>query len=215
MSADDERKRPRGDGRIADAPAVSGVYLMKDKAGRVLYVGKAKNLRSRVQSYFRESGDGRENVATLRDKVRTVEYVTTGNEQEALILEDKLIKEYQPKYNLELKDDRRYFSVKVTVNEEYPRLLVCHQRQDDGALYFGPFAAGAYVKRMVKRLQLKHRLRRCAGEKCQVNGPCMYAQIDACSAPCSGGVDQEQYMQRVQAAMAHLRRAEAMRVEEK
>jgi excinuclease ABC subunit C len=185
---------------------------MKDKSGRVLYVGKARNLRSRVQTYFRESGDGRENVSILRDKVTSIDYVTTRDEQEALILEDKLIKEYQPRYNLELKDDRRYFSVKVTVNEEYPRLLVCHQRKDDGALYFGPFASGGHVKRMVKRLQQKFRLRRCGGERCQSKGPCMYAQIDACSAPCTGTVDREEYMSRVRGALQYLQRAEAMNV---
>lgn len=205
-----EKKENTIDERVQDAPQSTGVYIMKDTGGSVLYVGKAKNLRSRVQSYFRKSGDGRFSTTILRKKVRTVEYVCTGNEQEALLLEDKLIKEYRPKYNVDLKDDKRYISVKIHVTEEFPRISIVHQREDDGSMYFGPFARGSHIKKLVRRLQEKYQLRRCSGRACDTSGPCMYAQIDACSAPCSGKISQMEYMARVQKVMAHLRRVERL-----
>lgn len=185
---------------------------MKDCDQRVLYVGKAKNLRARVQSYFRPGGDGRANVAFLQSKVQEIEYLETPNEEAAAVLENQLIKEYQPRYNFELKDDRRYFSLKLTVQEEFPRLLITHQRVDDGALYFGPFPSGVHAKRLLQRLQEKYHLRRCGGAKCRSTTPCMYAQMDACSAPCSGAITREAYQARIERLIQELRRIEAMTV---
>jgi len=198
---------------ISDAPKTAGVYLMKDTDGGVLYVGKARNLRSRVQTYFREKGDGRFSVTIMRDKIRTVEYIPTTNENEALLLEDKLIKEYQPRYNAMSKDDKRYPSIKITLNEDFPRVLRVRQRDDDGSLYFGPFAQAVSVNSLVKKLQDKYHLRRCTGPKCQANGPCMYAQIDMCSAPCSGQIDRDEYLQRIKKVIEFLRRTEEMQIE--
>lgn len=186
---------------------------MKDVDGRVLYVGKARNLRSRVQSYFRKKGDGRISVEVMRDKIQSVEYITTTTEHEALLLEDKLIKEYSPRYNARLKDSKRYPSVKVTIREEFPRVFMVHQREDDGSLYFGPFTAVGSVRAMVKRLQDKYHLRRCPGPKCRSNGPCLYAQIDKCSAPCSGTVTPEDYRERIKNVIEFLHRMEATEVE--
>ena len=200
------------DQRGESAPKVSGVYLMKDDEGNVMYIGKAKNLRSRVQSYFREKSDGRYSVAILRDKVKTVEYLTTKNDREALLLEDKLIKQYQPKYNIDLKDDSRYSSVKLTIREEYPRLIVVHQRVDDGSLYFGPFTSAAETRKMVKKLKEKYKLRRCKGEKPKKDGPCLYAQIDGCAAPCIGKISLEEYQEIIKKIISSLRRAETMEV---
>ncbi|MCX7848275.1 MAG: GIY-YIG nuclease family protein [bacterium] len=202
------------DERIKGAPRGSGVYVMKDGQARVLYVGKAKNLRARILSYFRPGADGRPNVAFLGSKVAEIEYVTTPTEEEAALLENQLIKEYQPRYNFELKDDRRYFSLKVTIQEEFPRLLVTHQRVDDGSLYFGPFPRGVHVKRLARVLQKKYGLRRCGGASCRRRGECMYAQIGGCSAPCSGKVSREEYHVRVEGLIEELRRIEAMNVVE-
>jgi excinuclease ABC subunit C len=213
MKKKTDKNSKNGSVDISDAPKTAGVYLMKDVDGSVLYVGKAKNLRSRVQAYFREKGDGRFSVTIMRDKIRTVEYIPTANENEALLLEDKLIKEYQPRYNAMKKDDKRYPSIKITLNEEYPRVLHVRQREDDGSLYFGPFAQGISVNTMVKKLQDKYHLRRCNGPRCRSNGPCMYAQIDMCSAPCSGMVDREEYMQRIRKVIEFLRRTEEMQIE--
>ncbi len=212
MNEKNKNKNKKVDNRVELAPKVSGVYLMKDDAGKVMYIGKAKNLRSRVQSYFREKGDGRFSVAVLRDKVKTVEYLTTVNDKEALLLEDKLIKQYQPKYNIDLKDDSRYSSVKLTIREEYPRLLVVHQRKDDGSLYFGPFTSAADTKKMVKKLQEKYKLRRCKGDKPKKDGPCLYAQIDGCCAPCNGEISLEEYRERIKKIISSLRRAEMMEI---
>ena len=204
-------KRKR-DKRVNDAPKVPGVYIMKDAAGNVLYVGKAKNLRSRVQSYFREKNDGRFSVTILRDKVRTVDYLTTTNDKEALLLEDKLIKQYKPKYNIDLKDDKRYVSVKLTIREEFPRLLIVRQRKDDGSLYFGPFTSAADTKKMVKKLQDEFMLRRCKGENPRNDGPCLYYQINSCSAPCNGIVSLQDYQDKIKKVIVFLRRAESMQL---
>ena len=199
----------------ADAAPVSpGVYVMKDETGTVLYVGMAKNLRSRVRSYYRVRGDARPSVPVLRDRVRTIEYITTHDEGKAALLEDRLIKEYQPRYNFDLKDDKRYYSVKVTLAEEFPRIMLCHQRVDDGSLYFGPFASSRRVKQMLKSLQEKHQLRRCPGAKCRRNGPCLYAQINLCSAPCAGKATRVEYLERIDRVLLHLKRAEQMEVGE-
>jgi len=205
-------KKKKIDARVAKAPKLSGVYLMKDVDGNVMYIGKAKNLRSRVQSYFREKGDGRYSVTILRDKVKTVEYLTTKNDKEALLLEDKLIKQYQPKYNIDLKDDRRYSSVKLTIRDEYPRLMIVHQRIDDGSLYFGPFTSGAETKKMIKKLNEKYKLRRCKGDKPKKDGPCLYAQIDGCSAPCVHNISLDEYRDKIKKIITVLRRAEMMEV---
>ena len=194
------------------APRCPGVYIMKDTTGRVLYVGKAQDLRNRVRAYFRASGDGRASVAVLRDKVRTVEYVTTCTAQQAALLEDKLIKEYQPRYNVDLKDDKRFVSVKITMQEEFPRVLLVHQRTDDGALYFGPFAVVASARALVRTIQAKYQLRRCPGARCRARGPCMYAQMNACSAPCAGRITREEYAARVQKAILYLQRAQEMQL---
>ncbi|MCX7004428.1 MAG: GIY-YIG nuclease family protein [bacterium] len=205
---------PDGPQDTVAAPRCPGVYIMKDTAGQVLYVGKAHDLRSRVRSYFREKGDGRPSVAILRDKVRTVEYVTTRTDQQAALLEDKLIKEYQPRYNIDLKDDKRFISVKVTLQEEFPRVLLVHQRTDDGALYFGPFTVTATARALVRAVLEKFQLRRCTGAHCRANGPCMYAQIDACSAPCAGRIPKDEYLARVHKAMLHVQRAQELQLVE-
>ncbi len=204
---------PAADPRVHDAPRAPGVYVMKDSGDHVLYVGKAKNLRARVQSYFRPGGDGRASVAFLQSKVRNVEFLVTPSDDAATMLENQLIKEYQPRYNIELKDDRRYFSLKLTLHEEFPRLLVTHQRIDDGALYFGPFSSGAHAKRLARNLQQKYHLRRCGGAACRQHTPCMYAQMDACSAPCAGAVSRGEYHARIERLIQELRRVEAMTVE--
>lgn len=210
-----EKKKNAPDARAAHAPRTTGVYMMKDAHGDVLYVGKAKNMRARVLSYFRDSGDGRLATTVLRNKIHTIEYVPTTNEHEALILEDTLIKEYQPKYNVELKDDRRYFSLKITAREKFPRLLAVHQRADDGSLYFGPFARGGRAKNLLRRLVTRYALRRCSHPLYDPKGPCLYAQTGGCSAPCAGNISEEEYRMRIQKIIAHLRRFEQIEQLEK
>ncbi len=198
---------------LENAPKTSGVYLMKDKDNQIIYVGKAKNLRLRVQSYFREKGDGRPSVPILREKISSIDYLQTSNEKKALHLEDKLIKEHQPKYNIDLKDGKQYFSVKVTINEEFPRVFLTHQRKNDGGIYFGPFTSSANARKMVKKLVEKFKLRRCTAAKPWNDGPCMYEQIEGCSAPCAGKISSETYRKNIRKILISLKRAEQMELE--
>ena len=124
--------------QIHDLPTSPGVYLMKDPEGTVLYVGKAKNLRSRVRTYFGKSGDSRYSLRFLMPKVHQVETLLTDTEKEALILENTLIKKYKPRHNINFRDDKTYFSLKFSLNEEFPRLSLVRKVKKDGALYL-PF----------------------------------------------------------------------------
>src|SRR4029453_8711581 len=130
------------DERIAAVPAAPGVYLLKDAQGRVIYVGKAVSLRARVRSYLR-GGDERSQVRFLVGKLADFETLVTASEKEALILENNLIKQYKPRYNIRLKDDKSYVSVKVTIQEPWPRVLVPRRIVKDGSRYFGPFGRAA------------------------------------------------------------------------
>jgi len=203
----------KSDDILDKAPKNPGVYLMKDKDNQVIYVGKAKNLRARVQSYFRDKGDGRASVPVLRGKISSIDYLQTSDEKKALHLEDKLIKEYQPKYNIDLKDGKRYFSVKVTINEKFPRVFLTHQRKDDGGIYFGPFSSSGSARKMVKKLVEKFMLRRCTGANPRHDGPCMYAQIEGCSAPCVEKISSEIYRENIEKILISLKRAEQMELE--
>ena len=128
--------------KIQQFPTSPGVYLMRDAAGEIIYVGKARSLRQRVRSYFNPSGDSRYHVKFLMAKVADIEVVLTDTEKEALLLENTLIKQHHPRYNLNLKDDKTYFSLRLDPHEEFPRFTVVRKRPDDGARYFGPYSSG-------------------------------------------------------------------------
>src|SRR5579871_3691558 len=132
--------------KLETVPVEPGVYLLKDRSGKVLYVGKAKSLRARLRAYFREGGDGRFQVRFLMRQVRDFETLVARSEKEALILENNLIKQYKPRYNIRLKDDKSYVSVKVTVGDRWPRVLVTRRIVKDGSRYFGPFHSASAVR---------------------------------------------------------------------
>src|SRR3989337_4532481 len=138
---------------IKGLPQYPGVYLLKGSKGDVLYIGKAKNIRSRVRSYFRDTTDTRYTVKFLASKVSDIEYLITTNEKEAIILEDTLLKKHKPRYNIRLKDDKTYVSIKLTVQEKFPRISVVRRIKDDGARYFGPYASSRDVRDIVKFLR--------------------------------------------------------------
>ena len=129
--------------RQGSIPTRPGVYRFRDKDGRVVYVGKAKNLRSRLRSYFSAAGDGRLHVRFLMNRVQDVETIVTDTEKEALILENTLIKKYHPRYNINLRDDKTYVSIRLDPREPFPALQVVRKVRRDGALYFGPFASSS------------------------------------------------------------------------
>ena len=165
-------------------PTTPGVYLMKGEAGAILYVGKAINLRSRLRNYFSAGGDGRPQIRFLMAKVAAIDTIVTDTEKEALILENTLIKQHRPRYNINLRDDKTYVSIRLDPREEFPALAVVRRVKSDGALYFGPYSSSAAVRQTLKELYRIFPLRHYPIETCRRRGrPCLFFQIGQCSAP--------------------------------
>ncbi len=191
--------------RVREAPEEPGVYIMRDADGRVIYVGKARNLRSRVRSYF---GASRKTDAkdALVNNVASLEYIVTGDETEAMILECDLIKKYQPRYNVAWKDSKKFPYIKVTVNEEIPRVLTTRELADDGAKYFGPYTRFKKVKENLKYIRRLFGI--CGSESAVQMGrmrrPCLEYHINNCLAPCVGKISREEYLNRVEQLLLFL-----------
>lgn len=191
-------------------PSSSGVYLMHGADDAVLYVGKAKNLRSRLRSYFSVAGDGRAQIPLLMQKVERIETIITDTEKEALLLENTLIKQYRPRYNVELRDDKTYVSVRMDLREEFPALQVVRQVKRDGALYFGPYSSAGAIRETLKEIYRIFPLRHSSMERCSKRGrPCLFHQIGQCSAPCHGLISATDYRQLVDGVVALLSGREA------
>ena len=167
-------------------PKKPGVYIMKNAEGEIIYIGKAKNLLNRVRSYFREKLD-RPKTQILMSHFDSLEYILTNSEKEALILEANLIKKHHPRYNIQLKDDKRYPYVKIT-NEKFPRLVITRNITKNG-VYYGPFTDVGSVRRTVKFLKSLFKIRTCRN----MDGPCLNSQIDLCYAPCNGNITEKEY----------------------
>jgi len=148
--------------QIGKLPALPGVYLMKDNSGKVIYVGKASNLRARVGSYFRPSGDNRPQIPALISRATAVECLVTDTEKEALILENNLIKKYRPRYNVYFRDDKTYSSIRIDLGSPFPRPVLVRRVKADGALYFGPYVAGRALKDTLRFLQKLFPYRICS-----------------------------------------------------
>jgi excinuclease ABC subunit C len=192
--------------KVSHFPTRPGVYRMADAQGRVLYVGKAKNLRARVRSYFREGGDGRVHVRFLMAKVADIEFVATDTEKEALILENTLIKRHRPRYNLDLRDDKSYLSLRIDVQNPFPRLLPTRRIQRDGALYFGPYSSARSLRETVELIHRLFPLRQCSDRELKSRTrPCLYCQIRGCRAPCCGRIDPASYRRMVDRVVLFLR----------
>jgi len=168
-------------------PDRPGVYIMRNVDNDVLYVGKAKSLIKRVRSYF-STREQPLKTKILMGHFHNLEYIITDTEKEALILESNLIKEYKPRYNIRLKDDKRYPYIKIT-SEDFPRVLITRNVRDDGAYYYGPFTDTGSVRRMVKSLKALFKIRECRN----MDGPCLNYQIHLCNAPCCGKITKESY----------------------
>lgn len=179
-------------------PKKSGVYLMHDELDNVIYVGKAINLRNRVKQYFQSSKNQSIKIKHLVKNISYFEYIVTDSELEALILEDNLIKEHRPKYNTMLKDDKSYPFIKVTVNEEYPRVLFARkQGRDKGkAKYFGPYTSSKAIKDIIDLIRKIYFIRTCNRNLPRDIGkdrPCLYYDIKQCKAPCQAYISKEEY----------------------
>ncbi|MDI9460409.1 MAG: excinuclease ABC subunit UvrC [Bacillota bacterium] len=181
--------------KLATLPTTPGVYLMKNDAGEIIYVGKAVNLRNRVRSYFQKSAAHPLKVEVMVDHIADLEYIITDSEMEALILENHLIKKHSPRYNVRLKDDKTYPYIKVTVQEDFPRVLMVRRRLKDGARYFGPYTDVTVVKRTLAFLRTLFPLRTCSKkiEEGAQGRPCLNYHIGRCLGPCAGLVSKEKY----------------------
>ena len=176
---------------LAVLPDKPGVYLMHDAHGKVIYVGKAVVLKNRVRSYFRNLASHTPKVRAMVEKIAEFETIVTSSEVEALILECNLIKKYRPRYNIMLKDDKTYPFLKVTVNEDFPRIYVTRRQQRDGAKYYGPYADVGAMHDTVKLLRSMFPLRTC--RKMNPDRPCLNYHIKRCLAPCAGYVSRKEY----------------------
>ena len=188
-------------------PAKPGVYIMHDAQDAILYVGKAVNLRNRVRSYFRENIGRGPQIDKMVSLIARFEYIVTDSELEALVLENNLIKEHLPKYNTLLKDDKTYPYIKVTVGEDYPRILFSREMKKDRSRYFGPYTSAAAVKDTIELLNKLYQLRTCNRSLPRDIGqerPCLNYHIRQCLAPCQGNVSREEYRQQVERALDFL-----------
>lgn len=187
---------PVDDEFLKNLPASPGVYLMVDRKGKVLYVGKASNLKNRVRSYFVKGGDERPSIPYLLRRVDAVRTILTETEKEALILENNLIKQHRPRYNVNLRDDKSFFSLRLNVNHPYPRLtLVRTQRvKPDGARYFGPYSSARDARITLNFIRRLFPLRQCTERQLETcRRPCLNCQMQRCLCPCAGMVDREEY----------------------
>ncbi|MGL4670087.1 MAG: excinuclease ABC subunit UvrC [Methanobacteriaceae archaeon] len=171
-------------------PLKPGVYIMKDSNEEIIYVGKSKSLRKRVKSYFKAKYDSPKTYVLMK-QFNSLEYIITDTEKEALILEANLIKKYKPRYNIRLKDDKRYPYIKIT-NETFPRIVITRNITKNGQ-YYGPFTDVGSIRKSVKFLKSLFKLRTCKN----MNGPCLNSQIELCYGPCNNGISKKEYMKSI------------------
>lgn len=182
--------------KIAEFPEKPGVYIMKDKRGRIIYIGKAVSLKNRVRSYFQSPKNLPVKVASMVPKIEDIEYIVTDSEVEALILECNLIKFNRPKYNILLRDDKQYPYIKIATNQPFPRLEVVRRVKKDGTRYFGPYADVGAMREAIDVINKVFPIRSCKKDLSQVplkERPCLNYYIKRCLAPCQGSVEQEEY----------------------
>ena len=190
--------------KLPDSP---GVYLMHDKNDEIIYVGKAIRLKRRVSSYFRHMNNRSPKIEKMISLIDYFEYIVTDSELEALVLENNLIKEHKPKYNTMLKDDKSYPFMKVTVQEDFPRVLFARQMKRDGAKYFGPYTSAAAVKDTIELIQKLYGIRTCnksLPKEIGLGRPCLYHQMKQCAAPCQGYISKEEYALRIDKLLGFL-----------
>ena len=188
-------------------PHCPGVYIMHDANDNIIYVGKAINLHNRVRSYFRKNIGRGPQIDKMVTLIARFEYIVTDSELEALVLENNLIKEHSPKYNTMLKDDKTYPYIKVTVSEDYPRVLFCRQMKKDRSRYFGPYTSAGAVKDTIELINKLFCLRTCNRNLSKEAGgerACLNYHIGQCLAPCQGKVTREEYQEQVKGALAFL-----------
>src|SRR6056297_2795336 len=181
--------------QLKQMPDKPGVYLMKNESGEIIYVGKARSLKKRVRSYFRK-GNQSYKTTIMVDHIKDFDYIVTDTEMESYILEANLIKKYQPKFNIRLKDDKTYPFIKVTTYEDFPRVKKTRVVKNDGSKYFGPFADVNAIYKTINILKDLFKLRSCnydISEEKQLERPCLNYYIDKCIAPCIKNITSKDY----------------------
>jgi excinuclease ABC subunit C len=182
--------------RLPEGP---GVYLFKDLSGAVIYVGKAKNLKKRVLSYYRQAGELPQKTSLMMHRARSLEYILTSNEKEAFILESNLIKKHLPRYNIILRDDKQYPWLRLAAEEDYPNLTIVRKPRKDGALYFGPFSSAGSVRSTMKLIDRIFDLRKCRSRTVPGRSrPCLNFQLNRCLGPCSEKIPPSKYKEVVE-----------------
>ena len=191
---------------VKEYPIQSGVYLMKNSVDKIIYVGKAKNLRNRVRSYFTDSKDHSPKTRLLVQNIHHIEYILTKTEVEAFLLEASLIKKHRPKYNIRLRDDKSYPYIRLTWNEDFPRLYLSRKVKKDGSLYFGPYTSGGAVFGTIRFLNRTFKIRDCTDAMFKSRKrPCMTYQIGRCTAPCVQYINSDDYRSEVEGALLFLK----------
>ena len=188
-------------------PALPGVYIMHDRNDTIIYVGKAISLKNRVRQYFQKSRNLGIKKEQMVEQIERFEYIVTDSELEALVLESNLIKEHKPKYNTMLKDDKNYPFIKVTVGEDFPRIMTARSMKKDKAKYFGPYTSAGAVKDVIELTRKLYHLRTCTRNLPRDTGkerPCLYYHIKQCQAPCQGYISKEAYRKQVDALLDFL-----------
>jgi len=187
---------------LRSVPNRPGIYLMKGAEGKILYVGKAKDLRKRLASYQRLNPAASPKTVLLLGKVNVIDTILTHTEKEAFILEASMIKKHRPRFNIELKDDKSYPRIKVTLGEEWPRIYVTRRRVKDGSRYFGPYSSAGAMRNTLNLINKLFPLRRCKGRIIRKRvRPCLNYQMGRCLAPCTGMVEKKQYRKMVEAVL--------------
>ncbi|MBR3232625.1 MAG: excinuclease ABC subunit UvrC [Lachnospiraceae bacterium] len=196
------------DEELKKLPAKPGVYIMHDAHDTIIYVGKAVVLKNRVRQYFQKGYKRSPKIEHMVSQIERFEYIVTDSELEALVLESNLIKEHRPKYNTMLKDDKAYPYIRVTVQEDFPRVMVARSRKKDGARYFGPYTNATAVRDIIELLRKLYSIRSCSRVLPRDIGkdrPCLYHHIGQCGAPCQGYISKEQYRENVQKLISFLK----------
>ena len=193
--------------KLKDLPTQSGVYIMKSQSGQILYVGKARNLKNRVNQYFANSSNKTEKTIRLVSHIADFEYIITANEIEALVLENNLIKKHKPPYNIMLKDDKSYPFVRINVKQDFPKVEVVRKLKNDGAKYFGPYLQGITSKDILQLVESAFCLRSCSHDLSRLpksHRPCLNYHINRCLAPCDGHCSKEAYAKQIEGVISFL-----------
>lgn len=199
-----KRRKPFSE-KVSSAPKKPGVYIFTGPKEKVLYVGKAKSLRNRISSYFQKSGDLDPRKSAMVRDIRDLKFIVTDNELEALALEANLIKQYKPRFNVILRDDKNYPYLRLSINDEWPRLEVVRRVKKDGAMYFGPYVPSSSMHEALDFIRRNFGVRPCRYRLERPMRPCIQHQMGRCPAPCAGLITREEYLKEVQDVIMFLK----------